>query len=384
MKVLFISPGSYAHAHEVYYSGRYSPWAQGLSKLGHEVTILTTRAGLREVIKVKTSSGFEVIALPKHSFPFLFNLTKYWTHLTMVHYDVVHYFNWYPNIGSLLIASFLKTSQDSVLIEDVTDAWFAASKRADLYAKFSSKVPDHFTPMTEELRELYSRFGVPLHKSTVVPSAADTERIRSLEKEKARKELGIKRDIFLLGFEWGTLASPLYDTALFLFYALRKIIEKFPQATLAFIGKFSRYQNTIVELAKRFDAKNIVFSGPCSSLELSYWLSACDVLLLPQGNNIFERTRFPTRFLEYLAAGRPIVVTASSVTAPLVIQKGCGLVARTNDPNDFAAKIIQLLMDEDLRHKMSVCARSLALNEFTRESAAKKLEGVYKSLLEKC
>jgi glycosyltransferase involved in cell wall biosynthesis len=374
MRVLLISPGNYAHANELYYSGRFSPWARGLSKLGHEVTILTTRAGLREVIKVKTSSGFEVIALPKHSFPFLFNFAKYWTHLTALHYDVVHYFNWYPNIGSLLVASILKVSRGSVLIEDVTDAWFAASKGAALYAKFSSKVPDHFTPMTEELRELYSTCGLPLHKSTVVPSAADTERIRSLDKEKARNELGIKRDIFLLGFEWGTLATPLYDTVLFLFYALRKIIEKFPQATLAFIGNFSRYRNMIVELAKRFDVENIIFSGLCSSRELSYWLSACDVLLLPQGNNLFE----------YLAAGRPIVVNASSVTVPIVIQKGCGLVARTNDPEDFAAKIIQLLMDEDLRHRMSVCARSLALNEFSCESVAKKLEGVYKSLLEKC
>jgi len=269
------------------------------------------------------------------------------------------------------------------MIEDATDPWFAASKKATLYALFSSKVPDFFTPISEELRKLYSRFGAPLHKSAVVPNAADTERIRSLEIERARDELRIDKDIFLLGFEWGSFATPLYDTFLFLFHSLREIIDKYPATTLALIGKFSAYRNMIVELAKQFDLNNIVFSGPCGSRELSYWLCSCDVLLLPQGNNLFERTRFPNRFLDYLAAGRPIIVTSSSVTAPIVIEKGCGLVARTNDPKDFATKVVQLLTHEDLRHKMSVKARSLALNEFSCGSVARRLEGVYRRVLQR-
>jgi len=98
---------------------------------------------------------------------------------------------------------------------------------------------------------------------------------------------------------------------------------------------------------------------------------------------LFERTRFPNRFLDYLAAGRPIIVTSSSATAHIVIQKGCGLVSRTDDPEDFASKIVRLLMEEDLRNEMSVKARSLALNEFSVKSVARGLEGVYRSLLEK-
>jgi len=33
-----------------------------------------------------------------------------------------------------------------------------------------------------------------------------------MERERARDELGIKKDIFLLGFEWGSFAIPVYDT----------------------------------------------------------------------------------------------------------------------------------------------------------------------------
>jgi glycosyltransferase involved in cell wall biosynthesis len=109
-----------------------------------------------------------------------------------------------------------------------------------------------------------------------------------------------------------------------------------------------------------------------SQSELTSQLAAADVLVIPRPSHPAVKFAFPTKFGEYLALGKPVIVSDVDETAALVRQHACGLVSKP-DPASLAATIRTAAhLPADELCQMGQNARSLAEREFSWEDVGQK------------
>jgi len=86
---------------------------------------------------------------------------------------------------------------------------------------------------------------------------------------------------------------------------MKKIAVRLPYVSFIFIGCIHKNRTNIKEL-KKYD--NIYFIGPKEYKELGDYAHCFDICILPYVTNLFMG--FPTKLLDYLATGKPIVTTS--------------------------------------------------------------------------
>lgn len=82
---------------------------------------------------------------------------------------------------------------------------------------------------------------------------------------------------------------------------------------------------------------------------------------------IFEGA-LPTKMLEAMAAGRPLVLAARGEAARLVEDERCGVVVPPEDPRALAEALTALAADPDRRAAMGAAGRRTAERDFSREA----------------
>jgi glycosyltransferase involved in cell wall biosynthesis len=85
--------------------------------------------------------------------------------------------------------------------------------------------------------------------------------------------------------------------------------------------------------------------------------------------------------LEYMAAGRPIVVTAVGGNVELIEDGVTGLLAPPGDVSSLALAISRLLEDRRLAARLSAAARRRAVERYSHEARVRRFEDFYVELL---
>lgn len=232
---------------------------------------------------------------------------------------------------------------------------------------------DGVTVISDGLRDFAIRQGVAQNNIFVVEGGADVDAIKPIPKEEARKRLGLPLDSSIVGF-LGTFQGDL-DIVI---QSFRRVKHEVPDALLLVIGKPSSWIRSAV--ADAGITSSFIQAGRCSDEMLPHFLACVDVLTLPLKENLASRTRWPNRIGEYMACGRPVVVSDIGDTARVVRNHEIGLVAGT-DIDSFADTIVRLLKNSPLADKMGCKARELACTRYSWALQAAKLEGIYFHLL---
>jgi glycosyltransferase involved in cell wall biosynthesis len=104
----------------------------------------------------------------------------------------------------------------------------------------------------------------------------------------------------------------------------------------------------LTELCARAPLDNVTLTDRVPESELEEFLSAADVWVIPYRRNV-AGVSVPSRIYNLLAVGRPIIVTAETVSeAALVLQEeNIGWVARPEDPRDLAEAIRSAAADRE-------------------------------------
>lgn len=72
----------------------------------------------------------------------------------------------------------------------------------------------------------------------------------------------------------------------------------------------------------------------------------------------------PTKVVEYMARGVPVITTPSPVAATIVEEHDCGVVVPFGDPGAAAEALARLVADPDLRHRLGRNGHRAALEHF--------------------
>lgn len=131
--------------------------------------------------------------------------------------------------------------------------------------------------------------------------------------------------------------------------SFRRIAPDFLKHKLVLIGN-TRFPG-FAELQKQIDTAGlkdrIVFTGNLGRDELPSWLKGAEALVLARPANKQAEGGFPTKLGEYLASGRPVVVTRTGEIPEFLTDMKDAYLATPGDPEDVAAKLRLLLSFPD-------------------------------------
>ena len=119
---------------------------------------------------------------------------------------------------------------------------------------------------------------------------------------------------------------------------LALLAASFPHASIVMVGPLAK-----VDTEQLAHAANIHWLGQRAYAELPALVKGFDVCLMPFAMNAATRYINPTKTLEYMAAGKPIVSTA----VPDVVRNFTPIVAVAHSAHEFVAEVADALRQTD-------------------------------------
>ncbi len=121
--------------------------------------------------------------------------------------------------------------------------------------------------------------------------------------------------------------------------------------------------------------------GAVDHSEVPSLLAAARIAWIPlQRTGNYDRA-VPTKLVEAMAAGRPVVASDLPLMASIVRRTGCGLVVSADDPHAHADALRRLLTEPGLAARMGAAGRRAFLDGLSFEVQAAKLVGLYEEIL---
>jgi glycosyltransferase involved in cell wall biosynthesis len=137
--------------------------------------------------------------------------------------------------------------------------------------------------------------------------------------------------------------------------------------------------NHLRQMADEMGLNGVVeFTGRVSNETVCETLSTADVCAAPDPVSPLNDKSTMNKILEYMAMAKPIVSYA--LTETVYSAGDAAVFARTNDEEDFAAKILELLDNPARREAMGQKGRERLIRELSWEHSTRQLLAAYESL----
>ncbi len=284
--------------------------------------------------------------------PLFFN--PVWLHqmakaIRTYHIDVIHIHDLPLMLSGIILGKFYRLPA----IFDVHENYPAALK---LWWKNSLS---HFLfrnpQFAKVLENICVRFAdkiivvAPEHKNTFIKVNVDPARIHVVEntvENDSYTHIRIHQEIvqlyksfFTLGYvgKFGTERS--LDTAIVGVKLLRQHIANLK---LILVGDGVN-TSQLKELAAKEGVGNLVDFIGWVDFELTpSYIDACDVCIVPQSANELIDNGVPHKLFQYMALGKPVVVSDSKALARIVSESRCGEIFQSNSSQAFADAVLRI------------------------------------------
>lgn len=124
--------------------------------------------------------------------------------------------------------------------------------------------------------------------------------------------------------------------------------------------------------------ENVQFLGRKELNEIPEILQRSDVLVLARPSNPQSKAGFPTKLGEYLATGKPVVITRTGEISRFLKDRESAYLVNPGNPQAFSDKILEALSDPQ-NEKVGRNGFSVAYNNFNYKLYGKKLIEIIKS-----
>jgi glycosyltransferase involved in cell wall biosynthesis len=128
--------------------------------------------------------------------------------------------------------------------------------------------------------------------------------------------------------------------------------------------------------ARELGTAGLTFHPAVPQREVSSIIAAADAgLVILKAGPLFEQS-LPTKLLETMAAGRPVIVGADGLAADIVRSADAGYVARAEDPADLARAIERARDDDQDRARRGAAARVAVAADYGRMAILDRLASI--------
>jgi len=297
-------------------------------------------------------------------------------------FDVIHACN--PPDLFFLIGAFFKLLGKKFVFDhhDINPELYEAKfGRRDLFWKLMVAL-ERFTfrcaNVSLATNESYKRIaiergGMDPQKVFVVRSGPSLERMKIQPPEPALRH-GRKHLVGYVGVMGKQEGIDL------LLQAVRHIVRDLDRHDIHFgiVGGGTSLEELRTLAAELGVADYVTFTGRVPDAELLAVLNTADVCVNPDIANDMNDKSTMNKIMEYMALGKPIV--QFDLTEGRFSAREASLYARKNDPQDLAAKIVELVDDPVRRETMGAYGRRRVENELEWRYEVPKLLAAYAAL----
>lgn len=262
---------------------------------------------------------------------------------------------YYPNnaLQAILLAKIFKvpTVYYAMDIEhEFVPKWYL-KRLAVWWERLIYKGIDHVIALTYGLRNYLIQMGASSDKVTVIPQGVNVDRFR-VNKSGILNQYGIgKQDKVVLFI--GTLFD--FCGIFEILTRFKLILARVPNAKLVVVGDGPAHSSLVSHShALRLDG-NVIFTGRQPFTSLPDFISAANVCICPFQLNKITRDISPLKLYEYMAGGKPVVMTNLPGTK-LMLGSNNG-VLYGNNYEEQVSQIISLLENEELAKEQGKKAR---------------------------
>lgn len=382
MRLLFLNhntafTGTFFRSHQL---------AREMARRGHEVTFVTTsrharlRRRWRRIDGVRTLEAPDLLFGPARTGWDPYNVLRRIGALRGERFDVIHGFDCRPAVIGPALAVRRRT--DAALVLDWADWWGRGGRIRErsgaLIANVFGPVETWFeeafrgrahqsTVISSALEARLAGLGVDPASILRVPNGSDTARITPVDRVGARAALGLPADVPVV-LHVGVLTAG--DAALLLraFDAAR---ARHPKARLVLVGP-----GTPQELPA-----GVTRAGFVPFDALLSWLGAADLCVIPLEDTLGNRGRWPGKVNDYLAAGRPTLMTDVGDAPGYLEPAGAGWAAPAT-AEALGARMAALLDDRPALAAAGPRARALAETDLSWSRIGERVERTYERAVE--
>ncbi len=234
---------------------------------------------------------------------------------------------------------------------------------------------DGVTAISDGLKSRLEMAGIS--RVIVVPDAVDLQDFGLVSRKDTRGKLKIGSDERVVLYS-GSLQSRKGV------YVLAQAAKENKSKNLWFWFVGGTLQGTDVsefrQYISRKEISNVVVTGYIPAREVAAYLVAADVLVLPSSAKVAESNLYtsPMKLFEYLAAGVPIVASATKANREILINGKNALLVLPDNPKDLLKGIRKVLTDKYLADRICRAAVTDAKKYSWDKRAAKIADFVIK------
>lgn len=237
----------------------------------------------------------------------------------------------------------------------------------------------------EEYARSAIRAGLPREKAEIIHPITDTHLFRPREYDgqlKAMYNIPKKSRLILCVQRIDSKSGHTQ-----LIKAMSKVVKKFPDAKLMFVGgqsltgKISRerekYEQEVEELIESLSLKeHVIFTGNVEYGKLPMYYNSADIVALTSKNE-----GFGLALTEGMACGKPAIGTNVGGIAYQIKDRVNGFLVETGDFEGTADRILELLRNEKLREKMGKEGLKIAKSSLNTTIGIDRHHQLYRSLI---
>lgn len=362
------------HVHSISYE---------LAKMGHKVTIVTTKSKQHKKLHELSLPNIEIKRVPRginlYNSSLPLSVLRW---LKPADYDIIHAHTPLPAIAEL--AALRNTVGGSTFIltyhNDITKKGFPGTLISAAYkysiGTFVLRHADVIITTTRSYAERAIQLKKLLDKVKVVPNGINLERFRQgLDVDIIRKQCGLSQSDKVILFV-GALEP--YKGCDYLVRSLPLIVQNMPQARLIMTGCGS-LENNLKAIAQELNIiDKVIFTGYIPQQDLPSYYAACDVFTLP---SVSPLEGFGIVQLEAMACGKPVVTTTIPGPSEVDAEELATIHVPPKDVEALAGAISKLLNNNSLAKKMGENGKRLVAEKYTWSKIVADLLEIYKTSL---
>ena len=286
--------------------------------------------------------------------------------------DILHTHDFYTNVFGMAGGRLARLPVRIASMRETSEMRSAAQAHVQ---KFIYSLSHHIVANSNAVREKLIADGTSPDKVAVVYNGLDLRRLDTgASRSQVLAMLGVpvdppRRFISIVA----NMRHEVKDYPMFLRSA-RQVKEAIPDAAFLLAGE-GELSDSLRALAKELEIHDSTyFLGRCENVaELLSISAACVLSSKAEG--------FSNSILEYMAAGRPVVVTDVGGAREVVSEGETGYLVRSGDDATMADRLIWLLRDPEKARSMGEKGRRVVEEKFSCEAQLAHTEELYKRLL---
>ncbi len=248
---------------------------------------------------------------------------------------------------------------------------FVKSVSKSVVASFTKKCSVIITPGTAIVDLIKKDYGI--NKNVIyMRNSIDLDDFKNPNRQKVREKYGIKENEKLLIYV-GRMAPE--KNIPFMLDSFKKISEKNP-SKLLIVGEGSEIENLKQYAKDNGIEERTIFTGRVEYKEIPNYYGASDIFIMTSKTEVK-----PLALLEAMATGLPIIAV-SACGASDTIQDGINGYLTSENRDEFANKVLEVLNDNDKLKRMSEESLKIA-DSYSADKITDKLIELYKEEIAK-